>query len=263
MGIHSKVPVMLTKTLSVLFSAAIALGATSPAAAVEVDPKIAAAVRVINPDATIHSVRDLPGVDLKEVTANNSVVYMDPEGRYLFFGTLLDLEQKRNLSEEAQTTARVLALDAIPDDEKIIYEPSNVLHRVTVFTDISCTFCERLHQHMAEYNDRGIAIEYVAFPRGGDRNPAWAQMQAVWCADDKKAAYDAAFGAAGTAGAASCADPVAKHYELGESLDIRGTPAIFTASGRHIGGFLEPDRMLIELEREKQSAATAAAAGGK
>lgn len=214
--------------------------------------KIEAAVRVINKDAVVHSIRDIPGLGLKEVTANNSVVYMDAEGRYLFFGTLLDLEGKQNLSEIAQTKARVLALQAVPDSEKISYEPSNILHRVTVFTDISCSFCQKLHHNVAEYNDRGIAIDYVAYPRGGERNPAWAQMRSIWCAKDRNKAYDNAIAGTPPAAAASCEDPLDSHYALGESLNVEGTPAIYTENGKYIGGYLQPDQMLLALEGEKQ-----------
>lgn len=255
---------MFKKLLPVALSTAVALAATTSGAAHAVDPRIEAAVKVINPDATVHSVRALPGLEeVKEVTADSSVVYMDSTGRYLFFGTLLDLEEKRNLSEEAQAVARRLALDAIPDSEKIIYAPSNVLHRVVVFTDISCTYCQRLHQRVADYNDRGIAIEYVAFPRGGEQNPAWEQMRSIWCAADPKAAYDAAVAGQAPEGGASCSDPVDSHYALGEALDVRGTPALFTSTGRLISGFMEPDRLLVTLERFKQEdAAQATAAAG-
>lgn len=243
-----------------------ALAADAPLTEAASRAKIEAAVKVINQDAVVHSIRDVPGLGLKEVTANNSVVYMDPGGRYLFFGTLLDLEGKQNLSEIAQAKARVLALQSVPDSEKISYEPSNILHRVTVFTDISCGFCQRLHHNVAEYNDRGIAIDYVAYPRGGERNPAWAQMRSIWCAKDRKKAYDSAIAGAAPAGNAACDDPLASHYALGESLNVEGTPAIYTESGKYIGGFLQPDQMLLALEKEKQqtrqakSGATASAA---
>ena len=38
---------------------------------------------------------------------------------------------------------------------------------VTVFTDVDCPYCARLHDRVAEYNALGIEIRYLAFPRAG------------------------------------------------------------------------------------------------
>lgn len=214
------------------------------------EAKIAAAVKVINPDATVRSIKDIPGTGLKEVIADNSVVYMDPNGRYLFFGTLLDLEAKKNLSDEAQASVRIGSLKGIPDSEKIIYEPKEVKHRITVFTDISCGYCHKVHENLQGYLDRGIAVEYVAFPRGGAQSPAWKEMQKVWCAPDRKAAYEQALRGEPVAGDANCKNPVASHYKLGDALDIEGTPAIFSQEGKQLGGYLPPDRMAAELNKK-------------
>lgn len=214
------------------------------------EAKIAAAVKTINPTATVRSIKDIPGTGLKEVVADNSVVYMDPNGRYLFFGTLLDLESKKNLSEETQASVRVNSLRDIPLSEKIIYSPKDPKYRITVFTDITCGYCHKVQENLQGYLDRGIAVEYVAFPRGGAQTAAWTEMRKIWCAKDRKAAYEQALRGEALTNAADCNDPVARHYKLGDTLGIEGTPAIFSEDGKQLGGFLPPDRMAAELNKK-------------
>lgn len=49
----------------------------------------------------------------------------------------------------------------------IEYKAANEKYVVTVFTDITCGYCVRLHSQMKEYNDLGITVRYMAFPRQG------------------------------------------------------------------------------------------------
>lgn len=224
------------------------------AQASEDNSKIHAAVKTIKDTATVRSIRDIPGLGLKEVVADSTVIYMDANGRYLFFGTLLDLESKRNLSDEAGAVVRKATLESIPDSEKIVYEPKNVKHRVYVFTDISCGYCHKVHENLQGYMDRGIAIEYLAYPRGGRQNPAFAEMQKIWCAKDRKAAYDYVQTGKSITDTPTCNDPVQKHFDIGEQLAFEGTPAIYSASGKQLGGFIAPDELAARLDKEEAPA---------
>lgn len=212
------------------------------------EQKIRAAVRLVKETAVVKSIRDVPGTGLKEVIADSSVIYMDPEGNYLFFGSLLDLKNKVNLTEKAMATARTGALQSIPAAEKIVLQAPNERYRVTVFTDTSCGYCKLLHQNEQGYLDRGITIEYVAFPRGGTQSEAFRVMRQVWCAPDRRQAYGLAVEGKALTNSADCADPVGKHYNIGDGMAIEGTPAIFTADGKQLGGFLPPEELEAKLK---------------
>jgi thiol:disulfide interchange protein DsbC len=122
-----------------------------------------------------------------------------------------------------------------------------VRHTITVFTDVECGYCRKLHSEIAQLNDRGVQVRYLAYPRAGPGTDDWAKMEAVWCSTDrKKAITDAKAGKA--IKAAQCSTPIAKQYKLGEQLGVRGTPAIFTDSGEYIGGYLAPDQMVSKLD---------------
>jgi len=211
---------------------------------------IAATVAQINDTAAITSIKPMSIGGLNEVLVQGTVLYVSDDGRYLFHGTLLDVEARKNLTEVAMSATRRDLLASIPDDEKIIYRPDGeVKHTITVFTDISCGYCQQLHKHLQGYLDHGIQVEYVAWPRGGMGSPAFADMERIWCASDRQAAYSAAVsGTSGSLlGSRECDNPVRSHYVLGEQLGVEGTPAVYSRDGMQHGGFLSPDDLIARL----------------
>lgn len=221
------------------------------------------AVSLINPKADVRAINEfgMPGV--KQVLADTSVIYISDDGRYVFSGLMLDMVEKRNLSDEAQSIARTDMLNSIPKGAVISYEPKEVKHRITVFTDVTCGYCQMFHRDMQSYLDKGIAVDYVPFPRGGQQSPVFTTMKNVWCSKDKKSALETAYKDMPIA-AAECNDSVAAMYELGDKLGVQGTPAIYDAYGNHLGGYVSPDQMIQDLDRhaarkKRGSTATAAA----
>lgn len=238
--------------LTFALAAAMSIGtANANEATAELDHQaIRHAVSLINPKAEVRAINEfgMPGV--KQVLADTSVIYISDDGRYVFSGLMLDMVEKRNLSDEAQSIARTDMLKSIPKDAVISYEPKEVKHRITVFTDVTCGYCQMFHRDMKSYLDKGIAVDYVPFPRGGQHSPVFATMKNVWCSKDQKAALDVAYKDMPIA-AAECNDSVAAMYDLGDKLGVQGTPAIYDAYGNHLGGYISPDQMIQELDRHQ------------
>ena len=118
---------------------------------------------------------------------------------------------------------------------------------LTVFTDIDCGYCRRMHQEMAEYNRLGITIEYLFYPRDGIGSEAFDKAVSVWCSADRRAALTAA--KAGQAlPKADCANPVTRDYDLGRRIGLDGTPAIYAPDGTQLGGYVAPAEMLARLD---------------
>ncbi len=130
-------------------------------------------------------------------------------------------------------------------------------YTVTVFTDVECGFCRRLHSQIAEYNRLGIAVEYVAFPRMGLGSEDYRTMVSVWCASDRrKALTDAKNGK--PVPRKNCTNPVAIHYDIGQRIGLTGTPLIVTEGGGIISGYLAPRDLLERLRKLEQADASAA-----
>lgn len=177
-----------------------------------------------------------------------TVVYVSTDGKYLLQGALLDIPGRKNLTEEARAAQRRGMLAKVGDDSSILFAPKDPKYTVTVFTDVDCGYCRRLHQQIDEYNRLGIAVKYLFFPRAGLGSASAAKAEAVWCAPDRRAALtEAKTGVDLPAAAADCANPVARDFELGREVGVEGTPAIYAPSGDQLGGYLPPQQMLQRL----------------
>jgi len=196
----------------------------------------------LSPDLVIDRIADaaLPG--FQEVVVAGQVMYVSNDGRYLMQGKLYDIEQGSELGRAALSAVRKELLDAVPRAERIVFAPEHPKYTVTVFTDVECGYCRRLHSEIAEYNKRGIAVEYLAFPRMGLDSDDYREMVSVWCAANRNQALtDAKTDKA--VPQRSCANPVADHYALGQRLGLTGTPMIITAEGVAMPGYLPPDAL--------------------
>lgn len=198
------------------------------------------------PDMEITDIKKSPATGLYEILLGPEVLYATADGRYILQGDLIDMQQKRNLSEEQRSHARENLLGSISADEYIEYSPAERKHTVYVFTDIDCGFCRKLHRDMAELNKLGIAVRYLAFPRAGIDSVTYKQMESVWCAVDRnKAMNEAKQGM--KVSEKTCVNPVARQYALGQDIGVRGTPAIFSEQGLSISGYMPPDKLLQVL----------------
>lgn len=223
------------------------LGAVSFSAFAQ-DAKVEAAITALVPGATIDSISEtrMPGV--YEAVVQGQVLYVSSDGKYLFQGTMFDVEDRTDLTEATRAVLRRDALGAVGMGQRIIYKAPDEKHAITVFTDVDCGYCRRLHQEIAAHNARGVTVEYLFFPRAGIGSPSYDTAVSVWCAVDRKQAMDTAQ-AGGALEKKACTDnPVARGFELGRRFAETGTPAIFTAQGEYVGGYLPPDRMLQRLD---------------
>jgi len=218
------------------------------------------AIESINPDIRIDAISAAPLAGFQEVIVGGQVLYVSDDGKYLIQGSLFDIAAKRDLSQSGVNAVRRRLLATVPESERIVFAPANPKYTVSVFTDVECGYCRRLHQDIAEYNKRGIAIEYLAFPRMGLGSPDYRQMVSVWCAADRrKALTDAKEGR--KVREADCENPVARHYDLGQRVGLTGTPMIVTADGVAMPGYLPPDALLSALQ-EMDAVRQGAASGG-
>lgn len=201
------------------------------------------------PDIEITGIKKSPVNGLYEVLLGPELVYATGDGRYILQGDLIDMQQKRNLSEEKRSDGRMTLLSGISSDEYIEYSPAERKHTVYVFTDIDCGYCRKLHRDMSELNKRGIAVRYLAFPRAGINSATSKQMDSVWCASNRQKAMNEAKQGMRVS-KKTCDSPVARQFALGQDMGVRGTPAIFTEKGESISGYLPPDKLLQALNTQ-------------
>jgi len=241
-------------SLATLLATSVAAAQTAAPKATDqksADATIRAALAKKFPDMKVDEVRASPMAGIYEVQLGGEVAYISGDGRFLIAGDMYEIDSRTNITETGRQKSRVQALSKLDERDMIVFKPQKVKHTITVFTDVECGYCRKLHSEIAQLNDRGVQVRYLAYPRAGPGTEDWAKMEAVWCSiDRKKAITDAKAGKAVKAPA--CATPVAKQFRLGEQLGVRGTPAIFTETGEYIGGYLAPDQMVSRLDGTAQ-----------
>jgi thiol:disulfide interchange protein DsbC len=205
-------------------------------------------------DVEVTAVRELPAEGLVEVELNGSDrVYATRDGRFLFTGEMLQITETgvENITQQRMGGVRAEMLSKVDPDDMITFFAEDEKAEIYAFTDVSCGYCRRLHQHMDELNGMGITVHYLAFPRGGMKRGAGPMMQDVWCADDRHSALtEAKLSGSLSVDPDACESPVKAQYELGTRMGVRGTPAIFTASGEQLGGYLPPEKLATALGLE-------------
>lgn len=236
---------------------AAAAGGAAPAAAT-VTPAVTRMVRQaiasLSSKAAVDSIEPSPLPGFYQVIASGQLLYISADGKYLLHGDLLDLGRKQNLSDAAWARYRKVELAKVSAAERIVYAPPHPKYTVTVFTDVNCGFCRALHDHMAAFNRAGIAVEYLAWPRegvtttAGRPTPTYTEMVSVWCAADRKAAFEQAKDGHAPK-SATCVNPVKHEFDLGLRLGVTGTPTIFAADGSTLGGYMTPDQLLQALQK--------------
>jgi thiol:disulfide interchange protein DsbC len=204
-------------------------------------------------DTQITSIQPTSIDGLYEVMMGTQLFYVSGDGRYLLSGTLYDLTDRKDLTSPKVDQAKASAIEAVGEDKMVIFAPEKTLHTITVFTDIDCGYCRKLHSEVKDYNDLGIRVRYMMFPRAGIGSDSYKKAVSVFCSDDPNEAMTQAK-AGKEIPDKECDNPVQQQYQLGQSLGVNGTPAIFLESGKMLPGYMPARKMnqiLTEMDQEE------------
>lgn len=234
--------------LAELFAAnALAENNTVPKAVEQIQRSISALNQ--NSNTEMGQARITPSAipSLYTVVMGTDIGYMTADGRYLVRGEIIDLHTKVNLTE--LDTKKIVSeiVKSLDHADLITFAPDKPKFNVVVFTDIDCSYCRKLHGHIADYNKLGIGIHYAAFPRAGRDSESFTKAVSVWCSDNRASAITRA-----KAGAVpepkTCTNPVSAHLDIAEKLHFEGTPTMVLADGSVIPGYLEPEELVGRLQ---------------
>lgn len=223
-----------------------------------VEDTLRAKIRAALPDIEITTivpvpVSGFPGGLYQVSSKNYEQVLVTGDARYVLQGDLLELRNGdlASVTDSMMATERRDALAQVKPEDMVIFPATGGKAKriVYVFTDVDCGYCRKFHSQIEDINARGIEVRYLAFPRGGPASPVAGKLAAVWCAKDRQRALtDAKRGVALASAASLCKNPVKTEYELGTTLGVNGTPAIFSQDGMQLGGYLPADKLAKALQ---------------
>ncbi|WP_116365702.1 DsbC family protein [Parahaliea mediterranea] len=213
--------------------------------------KLRATMEVQSTGLRIESVStsELPG--MYEVQfANGPLVYATAKGDYFVVGDLFTVGPQGyvNLAEKRRDSLRLERLAEVSPDDMIIFAPEGEARaHITVFTDVTCFYCQKLHKEVPELNKRGVEVRYLAYPRAGIGSPGFRQLASAWCADDPQDTLTKLKNREAVPDNVCTGNPIAAEYALGQELGVRGTPAIITQTGQMIPGYQSADELMVTL----------------
>lgn len=199
------------------------------------------------PDVKVTSLKAVDDTGFYEAVINGQILYFSKDGRYVIQGDMVSLDSRINLTEQRRVSLRKDALVKLDEKDMIIFGPQKAKYTITVFTDIDCGYCRKMHAEMEKYNDLGIRVRYLSFPRGGIGSKSYDDAVNVWCAADRQKAMTKAKQGQEIP-TKTCANPVKAEFELGQQLGVQGTPSIFLESGQNLPGYLPPEKLIQVLD---------------
>lgn len=210
---------------------------------------IKVALERFSPGIAIDSISPAPIPGLVEVVIGPRLFYFSDDGRFLVNGSIIDVLNQRDVTEPKVAAARKAALDQLDENNMIIFSPKESKHTITVFTDIDCGYCRKLHAQINEYNDLGIRVRYLLYPRTRVGSPSYNKAVSVWCSKDRKKTFtEAKLGK--DVGVKACKNPVSDNMQLGSQMSVNGTPSIMRSNGEMIRGYMPPRDLFRALERK-------------
>jgi thiol:disulfide interchange protein DsbC len=212
---------------------------------------ITESLRKARPDINFGEVRPAVIKGLYQVQVSGGpLLFVTPDGKQLIAGEAFAIGENglSKIEDPYIVAERKKALaDLNKSNKSINFKPKGKTKSVVyVFTDIDCGYCRKLHREMAGYNDLGIEIRYLAYPRAGIPSPSADKLISAWCAKDKQAAINKLKNEESVPNT-TCDNPVAQQFELGGKMGVNGTPALFLPSGELVPGYVEPAELAKKL----------------
>ncbi|HJP42439.1 MAG TPA: DsbC family protein [Gammaproteobacteria bacterium] len=153
-----------------------------------------------------------------------------------------------NEFEEYKKQVIASLFGALDEQQMVIFSPERFQHTVTVFTDIDCGFCRKFHNEIDQVMEQGIRIRYLFFPRTGPFSESWEKAEQVWCSQDQHSAMTKAKKGQNLTVRVCPNTPVEKHFNIGQLLQVQGTPTIISDKGEIIVGYLPAEALKARLE---------------
>ena len=198
----------------------------------------------------IERIKETPVPGLYEVLLNgNRTLYISADGNYFLVGDMYEVSSEGivNLPELARQKKRKELMAKVDATSMISFKPaSGLLATVSVFTDVDCTYCRKLHREMREYHKKGIEVRYLAYPRAGIGSESYKKTVSAWCSSDPQRAITT-LKRGDNIPSRTCPNPVAAQYELGDRVGVTGTPSIVLSDGRMLPGYLSAEKLAEEL----------------
>lgn len=196
----------------------------------------------------VADIKPSPINGLLEVLTDRGLFYVSEDGKFFVQGRVFNIDERmQNETELALSSVRLEGIKRF-EDSMIEFKAKDEKFKVTVFTDITCGYCRKLHNEIESYNKAGITVQYLAFPRAGLNSQPYQDMVSVWCSEDQQSALTEAKNGSSVRSKECNGEKVAQQYKFGQQVGVSGTPAIVFENGTMVPGYQPAGQLLKALE---------------
>jgi len=199
--------------------------------------------------ARIESIKPALLLGLYEVVIRTQdgpqIVYTDAQATGIILGSIYDVKQDRNLTDERMNKLLAVKFNSLPLQDAVKIRRGSGRRVLVMFSDPYCPACQKFEQELAQVGD--ITIYVFMYPV---IHPELArQSKAIWCSPDRaKAWLDLALRGKRPTADADCANPIEKNLILGHRLGVNSTPTLFLADGERVRGGLSSAHLAATLD---------------
>ena len=189
------------------------------------------------PGAQITSVQKTPYSGLFEVYLDGQLVYVDAKGQYVITGDVIDLKNRRNLTQARLNQLQAVKWDSLPLNNALKTVKGNGARKLVVFSDVDCPYCRKFEGELAKVDN--ITIYTFLYPIEGLHPKAVQASKQVWCAPDRNKAWEEyTTKNILPSNDGKCDNPVEATIALGNKLKVSGTPTLIFANGLRVPGMV-------------------------
>ena len=193
----------------------------------------------------IDEVSKTPMNGLYEVRIGFNIFYTDEQGNYLIEGHLMDVKNRRNLTEERVEKLTAVDFEKLPIDGAIKTVRGDGKRKLAIFEDPNCGYCKQFERELTKVNN--VTIYLFLYPMLGP--DSYLKSRNIWCAKDKAKAWNDWMLRNTTPANAECdVAPLKRNREFGQKYNITGTPTLIFANGSRAPGAIsaeEVEKMLV------------------
>lgn len=193
---------------------------------------------------------NLPGVKIGEIVKLSNgpfyqvvgnginVFYTDGKGEIGFFGKMVNLKTKTDLTQAEVDKLRMVGFSTLPLDKAFVRVKGNGKRKIAIFTDPDCPYCHELEKELVNVKD--VTIYTFLYPLTSIHPDSKRKAEQIWCAKDPAKTWDDWMlnQKELPSGTANCATPIADISTLAQQHWITGTPGIVFEDGELIPGMI-------------------------
>lgn len=207
----------------------------------------------IIPDAHVEKVSIAPSKGLWEVLytskGKKGLAYLDFSLENIIVGQIIEIKTKHNLTLEKMMGISKVDFSSIPLDNTLVLGNPDAAHKVIVFSDPDCPYCQKLHkeihQVINERNDIAFYIKLYPLPMHKDSR---RKVESILC-DNSLQLLEDAYAKKNIPDPTCKNAPVDANINLAKKLGITGTPALIFSDGSVVPGILKASDIIKFIEK--------------